>query len=259
MRKIWNFAMAAIVIVASAGLFTACDKENSSIYSDYWDNTINGLSETEFSATEVMQSADYWFAAIKYYTEPEGKGQEYLGGEVSEDGLIIAPSGARIAVYAFGENQFRTYVQMDTGEPNIFVDYEMSDVNDNSFSVEYYGRPTYWKILGYDDNNIVVETDFFTNTNEGVEYPYSIVHFLKANVPDDYWAHDCISSEEYKEQRRQQQEDYWEAQTPEDIEMIIVHWLEKGTRTIEEIDEYFKYYCPEYYESTIKYILEKYK
>ena len=28
MRKIWNFAMAAIVIVASAGLFTACDKDD---------------------------------------------------------------------------------------------------------------------------------------------------------------------------------------------------------------------------------------
>lgn len=103
MRKIWNFAMAAIVIVASAGLLAACDKENSSIYNDYWDNKISGLEKSEFSVTDVMLSAECWYGSMKFYTEPNGKGKEYIIGTPREDGGRLLPSGARTKRYAFAK------------------------------------------------------------------------------------------------------------------------------------------------------------
>ena len=237
---------------------SSCNYDKSFIYSDYWDNTISTLGKTELSITAVMQSADCWVAKIKYYTEPNGKGLEYLGGQVSEEGYIIPPLGGHMAVYTFGENNFREYVALDPTAPNVYKDYEMTAVNDNSFSVEHGDKTTQWKILGYDDNSIIVENDFFTITNEGIEYPYSIVHFVKNEVSDDHWMYSCISKSEFDEYQRKQHEDAWNNTTPEDIEEYIVSRLEKGD-TIEQLEEYFKYYCPELYESTIKYILEKYK
>ena len=45
----------------------------------------------------------------------------------------------------------------------------------------------------------------------------------------------------------------------EDLESLIRAWLEKSNYTVEVLEELFMELCPEYYESTIKYILEKYK
>ena len=54
-------------------------------------------------------------------------------------------------------------------------------------------------------------------------------------------------------------QDFYESVNTEYLEKQIASWITTGEQTIEWVDAYFKYYCPELYESTIKYILEQYK
>ena len=256
MRKIWNFAMAAIVIVASAGLFTACDKENSSIYNDYWDNKISGLEKSEFLVTDVMLSVECWYGSMKFYTEPNGKGKEYIIGTPREDGGRLLPSGARTKRYAFAKNIYKEYTRgmLEGGIPHFYGERVMSDVVDNYFTVELDTYTSQWKVIGYDDNNIIVETDRYNETDEnGIEYPYCIIHYKK--VPFEDWMNECITLEEYTKK----QGEYIASLPIEDLESLIRAWLEKSNYTVEVLEELFMELCPEYYESTIKYILKKYK
>ena len=69
--------MAAIVIVASAGLLAACDKDDLGT-DNPWSNGEYEFAETDLSFTDVLTSAEFWYANFTEtvrYTEPNGKGK----------------------------------------------------------------------------------------------------------------------------------------------------------------------------------------
>lgn len=173
------------VLLASTLVFTACEKE---IFGYKFDKTNRSL-------TEVMQSADYWIMLIKNYTEPGGKGEEHKFGDVQEDGTVLI-LGATSRVYEFTGDYVRVYAK--SGHPAIphcYYDLEMSELGDNSFTV----GDSHWEIIGYDDDNILVETEnFYTEERNGVSYPYAIVYFSKGHNDDPNWRDEYVPFEEYK-------------------------------------------------------------
>ena len=108
MRKIWNFAMAAIVIVASAGLLAACDKDDVGT-DNPWSNGEYEFAETDLSFMEVFSSAELWIEDKCYlYSEAGGKGDEYILFDRSK-GVSNIPSGFRIVPIAFEDGFYREY------------------------------------------------------------------------------------------------------------------------------------------------------
>ena len=255
MRKIWNFAMAAIVIVASAGLLAACDKDDVGT-DNPWSNGEYEFAETNLSAMEVLSSTDLWIAVdIYYYTEPDGKGDKfYYGNPGSYD-------GGGFPLYSFTPKFLTTYNDNLAIPVRYYIDYALEEVDENMYL--YNDGKEYIKILDYDEKSVLIETNAFLTTRNDVTYKYSTILLEKKEMLDPNWRDNYISYEEYWENR-----DYWNkkakgehiASLPiEELERWIKEWLEKGNYTVEGLEELFMELCPEYYESTIKYILEKYK
>ena len=266
-----------LTLVIAIAAFTSCIDGNDFVYNKHWDNEINALEKTDLPVTAVMQSAMAWYASsVLYYTEPNGQGNEYdpLEKYRNEDGSISVCGGGH-SIYTFGHNTFREYIDNSCVGlyPSYWLESVMTEIAANYFTTELnyntidyssfqrvsISRTHHWKILAYDENNIICETDFFgtEKDDDGIEYPYAIVH-LKPSNPHIFIER-AVTHEEYLEAYRQWHQDYWEARPAENFEGYIAHELETGRSTIEQLEAYFKYFCPEYYESTIKYILEKYK
>lgn len=182
------------VLLMCAGFFTACN--NYQIYDDNWENAISGLEQTDLSITEVMQSADCWKAWPRYYTQPNGKGEEYQFGDIQEDGTVVV-SGLNSRVYAFEGDHLRVYAKSShPSVPHCYYDLEMSEIVDNKFSV----GESRWKIIDYDDDNILVETENFNSKSlNGIDYPYSIILFSKLHQSDPNWKDKYLPPEEYEE------------------------------------------------------------
>lgn len=268
-----------LTLVIAIAAFTSCIDGNDFVYNKHWDNEINALEKTDLPVTAIMQSAELWGdGGILYYTEPNGKGKEYdpLDKYRNEDGIAIY-SGGTLEKYTFGHNTFRHYVSSVGIEtyPSYWVEAVMTEVVNNYFTTElnYVGlnyhkfqltpvsKTYHWKILAYDEKNIICETDFFgrKKDDDGTEYPYAIVHFKISSLTDHGWVKNAVSYEERLEAERKHLQDFYESVNTEYLEKQIASWITSGEQTIEWVDAYFKYYCPELYESTIKYILEKYK
>ena len=267
-----------LTLVIALAAFTSCLDGNDFVYNEHWDNEINALEKTDLPVTAVMQSAEAWgTASVLYYTESNGKGKEYDPYDKyrNEDGIAIY-SGGTSEKYTFGHNTFRHYVSSVGIEtyPSYWVEAVMTEVVDNYFTTElnYVGlnykfqltpvsKTYHWKILAYDEKNIICETDFFgrKKDDDGTEYPYAIVHFKTSPSTYNEWIKNAVSYEDRLEAERKHLQDMYESGGVDYIEKQIASWITSGEQTIEWVDAYFKYYCPELYESTIKYILEKYK
>ena len=270
MKKILTLVIAVVA-------FTSCIDGNNFVYNEHWDNEINALEKTDLPVTAVMQSAEAWAtASVLYYTESNGKGKEYNPYDKyrNEDGIALI-SGRNIHRYTFGHNTLRRYRSSSVvTSPSYWVEAVMTEVVDNYFTTElnyvtlnsnFQLAPvsaTYrWKILAYDENNIICETGFFgiEKDDDGTEYPYAIVHFKPSPSTYNEWIKNAVSYEERLEAERKHLQDFYESVNTEYLEKQIASWITSGEQTIEWVDAYFKYYCPELYESTIKYILEQYK
>ena len=78
-----------IIIMVSIMSFIGCSKEDEG--QNLWENIITTMSESQFSAMEIMIAADFWTEVrTHHYTEPNGKGDEYISfvGE-SQDGQTL--------------------------------------------------------------------------------------------------------------------------------------------------------------------------
>ena len=270
MKKILTLVIAVVAL-------TSCLDGNDFVYNEHWDNEINALEKTDLPVTAVMQSAEAWAtASVLYYTESNGKGKEYDPYDKyrNEDGLVLL-NGGNIHRYTFGHNNFRHYISSPSSkDPSHWVEGVMSEVSDNYYTTELnyvelnykfqltpVSKTYHWKILAYDEKNIICETDFFgtEKDDDGTEYPYAIVHFKISSLTDHGWVKNAVSYEDRLEAERKHLQDFYESVNTEYLEKQIASWITSGEQTIEWVDAYFKYYCPELYESTIKYILEKYK
>lgn len=235
------------VLLLCAGFFTACSE-------DYWDDFDNDFEKTNRTVMEVLSSAEAWYSVAKcYYTEPDGKGEKYVITET----LI---SGGVPSYYSFSDGVRTTYggyVPPTTSSYHKLDSFTQTD--GNTFLIGDDGE-YYWKVLAYDDKKLLIECNTSGFSIGDVEYNYGLFTLHKKTFTDPDWKDKyAMTFEEYKEKGRQKEQEYWESLTPEAVEMWIVNWLEYGIRTVEEMDRLFQYWCPEYYESTIKYILDKYR
>ncbi|MBQ2007642.1 MAG: hypothetical protein II236_03095, partial [Alistipes sp.] len=163
-----------LTLVIAIAAFTSCIDGNDFVYNKHWDNEINALEKTDLPVTAIMQSAEAWAtASVLYYTESNGKGKEYDPYDKyrNEDGIALI-SGGNIHRYTFGHNNFRHYISSPSSEdPSHWVEGVMSEVSDNYYTTELnyvelnykfqltpVSKTYHWKILAYDEKNIICET-----------------------------------------------------------------------------------------------------
>ena len=66
-----------LFMVLAVAVFAGCSKEDEG--QNMWENIITTMSESQFSAMEIMIAADFWTEVrTHHYTEPNGKGDEYI-------------------------------------------------------------------------------------------------------------------------------------------------------------------------------------
>lgn len=263
-----------IFILFATCLFASCNNDN--LLNNHWGGIRSEFEETNRSFVEVMSSADYWinsYSDLYYYTEPNGKGKSFS--------YTLTPAGGGSRMFALLLDNLRNYHHDTTsGFPGYYftdLPYRIEDDKILFNSMVYTSfdpiraeeRECYYKILDYDDSNILVETNSLFHESEGVKYPYAIMLLRKGTPESPNWSEKYLPydewienkkqwEEERREQKRQEEEEYWKSATVEDIEAWIEDWL-KGGHTVETIEEYFLYTCPELYESKIKSILDKYR
>lgn len=199
MRKIWNFAMAAIVIVASAGLLAACDKDDVGT-DNPWSNGEYEFAETDLSFMEVFSSAELWIEDKCYlYSEAGGKGDEYILFDRSK-GVSNIPSGFRIVPIAFEDGFYREYYDRRSSfgsldfNPMYYEDYNLT-IDGDIITIKNVRIPDSvytLRVMAYDENNVLLEWQ--RSYKEG--YEYHISHYVK-NTPEQGWKNDYMSSEEF--------------------------------------------------------------
>lgn len=246
-----------LYILFATCLLASCNTDNLGLEDPLSDFGYE-FKETNLSVLEVLCSADYWsddYLERTYYTEPNGKGKSYapeltpVGGQVN---MLVSATYDRLRFYDLDTNLYPIC--------QYYSDYALIKAKDNVIVFSNsLGKERRWEILKYDEEKIVFEMDYNGRQFDGVEYPYCRVILHKRTASNENWENEYVSSEEYNERIRQWYQEYWESKSIEYLEDYVADELESGRSTLEQLHEYFKYICPELYESTIKYILEKYK
>ncbi len=243
-----------LYILFAVCLFSSCNSGN--LFDDFLNELGYEFEQTNLSALAVLTSADYWeenYQERVFSTKPNCEGKIYK----PKDHLMPVGNIGHLMISVTIDNV--RYYQDDRGGVvkapyNFFYSDRPIMCADNNEIV--FEDNAVWKIVRYDENKILIELHNPTFQFDGVEYPYCrvILHKKTGCLDDKY-----VSYEEYEEAYRQWHQDYWESKTVEYLEDYIAGELESGRSTLERLHEFFKYVCPELYESTIKYILEKYK
>ncbi len=191
MRKIWNFAMAAIVIVASAGLLAACNKDDVGT-DNPWSNGEYEFVETDLTAMEILSSAEGWSGVdVCYYTEPDRKGDKYYNGDPGMNDGGVRP------LYAFSPDVLTMYISNLSIPVAYYVDVPLAKIDDSLY--QYDDGETYIKILGYDEENVLIETNSLKVTCNDVEYRYSTILLKKHKPSSTDWKKGYLSYDEYLE------------------------------------------------------------
>lgn len=248
-------------------LFASCQKYN------LWDEEGYKFKHTNLSAMEVLTSAQLWsdnYLERYFFTEPDGKGEQFK----PDPELGQIPTGGQLnVIFSVSDDKLRFYYT-DSGSIPFLKYYDECPIvevdKDRIVYTNRVGEELSWKIVKYDEDKILIESDrmgyHFTDT----DYPYCRTILHKRTPEDENWEQEYLSfeeyiekrkqlEEEYYEQKRQREKEYWESASVEEIEKWIEKWLNGGGHTIETIEEYFLYTCPELYESKIKSILDKYR
>ena len=240
-----------IFILFTACLFTSCN--DGLLFDDYLNELGYEFEQTNLSALAVLTSADYWndnYMERIYSTKPNCEGKIHR----TKDYLtpVGLGGGTKISVTT---DQIRFYSHNTTGVPappynNYYSDCAILKVdNSELIFLNRLGTEVKWKIVMYDEDKIMIEcsTSF---QYDGIEYSYCRFILHKKMSYDDSWDDKYVSYEEYEEAYRQWHQDYWESKTIEYLEDYVAYELETGRSTLEQLHEYFQYYCPELYEST---------
>lgn len=183
------------IAMISIFAFVCCNKENGK--EDIWEDIFLSVRKTEMSAMEVMSSADFWKEVrTHHYTEPSGKGEEYIS---YAEGKLI--DGHTLKIIAIKDSKFFNYVSNTAITTPYYYSSSMNKLGEDLYSIDKDSKSYYFKILAYDETNLIIETDYFSlsksNPNGEKSYPYSIVHFKRQFAESPNWADKYISYEEY--------------------------------------------------------------
>ena len=246
-----------IFILFAACLFASCN--DGLLFDDYLNELGYEFEETNLSALAVLTSGDYWednYLENVYSTKPNGKGKVYKPKD-----HLMPVGGSMKTMISVTSDKLRFYYEDSTGIVFAPYDHFYSDspivhIDNNEIVFESGGV---WKIVRYDEKKIVLDIHMPDFQFGGDHYPYGRIILHKKTLYDGSLDDKYVSYEEYKEAYRQVRQKYWESKTVEYLEDYVADELASGRSTLEQLHRYFQYYCPELYESTIKYILEKYK
>ena len=189
----------ALLLVMCA--FISCNNECIEV-NDIWGNFGYEFAETEFSAFEVLSpEKDYWtgpYTSTYFYTDPDGKGECYHSDETP------ATSTSTDYRFSFAPDKIIFYQSNFTYGPisPYYTEYPLIESNENTFIFERFfpdGTPAnfYIRVLDYDDNNILIETNKNWLIANDIEYKYSIILLERGNPTDSNWKDRYVSYEEY--------------------------------------------------------------
>ena len=243
-----------IFILFTACLFASCN--DGILFDDYLNELGYEFKETNLSALDVLTSADYWednYLENVYSTKPNCEGKVYKPKD-----HLMPVGGSHKTTISVTLDRIRFYNIDSSGilsapYNHYYSDSPIAHIDNNEIVFE---SGNVWKIVRYDEKKIVLDIHMPDFQFGGDHYPYGriILHKKTGRLDDKY-----VSYEESMEAYRQEKQEYWESKTIEYLEDYVADELASGRSTLEQLHRYFQYYCPELYESTIKYILEKYK
>lgn len=170
------------VLLLCAGFFTACEKETLGYE----------FEKTNLSAIEVLCSAELWRGVdITYYTEPDAKGNKhYFGDPGSYD-------GAPYPLYSFTSDVITIYSNIMAIPISYYRESALVKIDDSLY--HYDDGETYIKILDYDEENVLIETNRFKTIHNDVEYPYSTILLDKPESLSPKWKDNYLTYDEYLE------------------------------------------------------------
>lgn len=243
-----------ICLFFTACLFASCN--DGILFDDYLNELGYEFKETNLSALDVLTSADYWednYLENVYSTKPNCEGKVYKPKD-----HLMPVGGSHKTTISVTLDRIRFYNIDSSGilsapYNHYYSDSPIAHIDNNEIVFE---SGNVWKIVRYDEKKIVLDIHMPDFQFGGDHYPYGriILHKKTGRLDDKY-----VSYEESMEAYRQEKQEYWESKTIEYLEDYVADELASGRSTLEQLHRYFQYYCPELYESTIKYILEKYK
>ena len=243
-----------ICLFFTACLFASCN--DGILFDDYLNELGYEFKETNLSALDVLTSADYWednYLENVYSTKPNCEGKVYKPKD-----HLMPVGGSHKTTISVTLDRIRFYNIDSSGilsapYNHYYSDSPIAHIDNNEIVFE---SGNVWKIVRYDEKKIVLDIHMPDFQFGGDHYPYGriILHKKTGRLDDKY-----VSYEESMEAYRQKKQEYWESKTVEYLEDYVADELASGRSTLEQLHRYFQYYCPELYESTIKYILEKYK
>ena len=243
-----------ICLFFTACLFASCN--DGILFDDYLNELGYEFKETNLSALDVLTSADYWednYLENVYSTKPNCEGKVYKPKD-----HLMPVGGSHKTTISVTLDRIRFYNIDSSGilsapYNHYYSDSPIAHIDNNEIVFE---SGNVWKIVRYDEKKIVLDIHMPDFQFGGDHYPYGriILHKKTGRLDDKY-----VSYEESMEAYRQMKQEYWESKTIEYLEDYVADELASGRSTLEQLHRYFQYYCPELYESTIKYILEKYK
>lgn len=179
-----------LYILFATCLFSSCNNDN--LFDDPW-GISSEFEKTNLSAIEVLSSAEAWRGVdIYHYTEPDGKGEKYHAGDPSD------LDGGYVPLYAFTPNSITSYVYVDAVPAIYYIESALENVDGNMFRYKFLHDESYMKILDYDEENVLIETNGMQCLRNDITYDYAIVHFKKHDAKPG-WKDNYLTYEEYVE------------------------------------------------------------
>lgn len=180
MKKLFTLLALSLVMVA-------CNKEEDNELS-YWDKVLSEMGETKLSAIDVLKSLrdnEYWdYETIYVYYQKDGKIIEEI---VLGEGVLASGNPTALR---FAEDKMYAYTWVSPAS----IGYILYDIEKTDEGIKYYLNENgeewnEWKIIGYDDNQILYETCPLRKqepTPHKGEYLYSKILKVR-KVDDDKW------------------------------------------------------------------------
>ena len=179
-----------LYILFATCLFSSCNNDN--LFDDPW-GISSEFEKTNLSAIEVLSSAEAWRGVeLYYYTETNGKGDKYHLEDPSELLGISEP------IYVFTPNTITSY-EYDGSIPAIYyIESALENVDGKMFRYKFLYDESYMKVLDYDEENVLIETNGHQLIRNDITYDYAIIHFKQFDAKPG-WKDKYLTYEEYVE------------------------------------------------------------
>ncbi len=161
-----------------------------------WEDIKNEMGETELTIMEVLSSissTEVWMPSVVcYYTEPD------MQGEMCEIGDVQYDTGTRPSYYTFSKDMVTRYVGTVIPHPSYYIQETFTKVDDNTYTFGNDGE-YYWKIISYDETQLLIEGNTHNIFKEGVYYNYSTIVLKRGTPSKSDWKDGYLTYDEYLE------------------------------------------------------------